>query len=1513
MGEATNRFKAGLNQDINIADYPSDNYYDAMNMQSVSKGDFSLGNIEIEKGMNISFSFLSTIKVFEVASGTTWGGTITFGTDDPIIVASGTSIYNFPSGVTYSVPLSDNDSSQFTPNNSHLYIHQNWAVTQYLNKIVIVSYLGKSITLTPSSGGTLTEVASYGSRPNLRVLGYTNIRDYSILFTTVNTNNSLSPSNTVGQIWKVLFNSDGTVTATNVQLLYEGVLNFSTRYPITAKAFFINDKYVKVYFSDSYNKVRHFNANDPTLFSKQSNQFDLLADVVFVKPQVTQILTGGNYQSGVVQYAYQLYNKYGTETVMSPLSNQIPLTSSTDGYGTSDAFKGDPIEINTGKAIKIKIGSIDTRFEYIKLYAIHSKVDTISPEIKLIADQKILFKTSSSFEFIDDGFNFLGNITLQEFRNYYKNLFGAESIELQNNRLVAAGLNESFFDISFDARAYRHDIAANQGYYWASERLFTANGTTYSVNTYANCENGSYATYKYQYDGATIGGTGPNVSYSFAWLPMELTADNLSVGASKGNQQWSSYSSDFVDNTSYTNYASPINASQMVGYKRGETYRFGIVFIDSKGRRSPAKWIGDIQFPDNTELVGNAYNPYTVVTSQHLTNSADKIPVGYYTTSLGDGTESYWYIDFGIIGSTTSRHDWSITVDGSTRTFTIMTEGYYDIANYMRDVNNWLKSSYAFGGNLLYAIFTEPTVSDPNLSITILVLDKAAHTITAKIMVDTTEYTFTYVAGVSGSTIGSTTTNTHIYNSTDSKPTAKVLYPIFAVKNVPTDEFGNLCSYQIVRAVRTEKDKTRLSQGLLVGARQESYNFYPIFGSGSISSRSSGVQYGDRTILNSVNTLVNFISPEVNFRKLSVRNTDILSITGSIPTTSRYWINDTKSNIFKVYNIIPMTAVDVTIVDSGIIKAETDIESPMLQKVKDYNIYNVVKDNNGDKVGVGGTSMFLATSAISISAGNATDMFIAEIKRTLTDQYGGSSYYDKLNTEYIDCGHFSAGHSGSQNNLVFGGDTYIAYFDFLRCAWRNKLDNRGSTERNEVLYIPVETSINLDYRYDNCFSKLSLIDPTNVKYVQEFAGDYSGIVGSTDPKNPSNYYQEYDLYLENLVYSKPNSLNKYLAKPYELETEETDCMIRVSEEFDYNNMVDQLLNFLPQNFKIVETQYGKINHIMTSTDSILFFQDKAIGVVPISERSVIQDTNGIGLVLGTGDIIGKFKYLSKNSGTRHKSSICETDFGIYYFDSQTKSLNHISKELENVTFTGGLMSYMNTNIADGLLDDNNVLNNYGFLTAYNKNYNTLYFTVLNNSTKWTVSYNENTKSFISFHTYTPSIYILDPYGNLHSEDPSTLGTFYCHNKGDYGKYYGSYANSYITSLVGGKTDKKFANISFNVDIGKTSLSSATNTYRVSDTISKLQFWNSYQTTADLTTVVYPTAPSAEQIQLRNKFANWRTIIPIASTNSPTNDAATRNTRFFDKHLFVKMTYTNSSNNRRCVLSDLTVYYQDAIL
>ena len=148
--------------------------------------------------------------------------------------------------------------------------------------------------------------------------------------------------------------------------------------------------------------------------------------------------------------------------------------------------------------------------------------------------------------------------------------------------------------------------------------------------------------YSWQANGLVLGGTGPNISYRF--VTQELKGDDAQLtsaqfesfdgdvsgynGTSTINGDWffdencnhyepqpiesclvnpneTSGVSEYLGVPGQTynqqgtieNFKSSYQYSLFEGYARGEVYRFGIVFYNSKGAPSFVNWIGDIKFP----------------------------------------------------------------------------------------------------------------------------------------------------------------------------------------------------------------------------------------------------------------------------------------------------------------------------------------------------------------------------------------------------------------------------------------------------------------------------------------------------------------------------------------------------------------------------------------------------------------------------------------------------------------------------------------------------------------------------------------------------------------------------------------------------------------------------------------------------------------------------------------------------------------------------------------------------
>jgi len=353
--------------------------------------------------------------------------------------------------------------------------------------------------------------------------------------------------------------------------------------------------------------------------------------------------------------------------------------------------------------------------------------------------------------------------------------------------------------------------------------------------------------------------------------------------------------------------------------------------------------------------------------------------------------------------------------------------------------------------------------------------------------------------------------------------------------------------------------------------------------------------------------LHNFLSPEVNFLKKQIPSGSIQAIGScSFVTTA-----DQAGTGYNLYNWLKLNSLNTltksstpsTIVESRIVPPGYEAQ---------YTInnfpYKNYRWNSSNEFGYMCTNMVMAVSgSIDVTGFTVTEYIIANIVKTLSNQYGGQSYSGRLNNKYIDCRQTIT----NDVSTVYGGDTFIGYFDLLYGIF----DLTGNVTHNnqQEYFFPIETSINLTLRHDICPSKA---DADNYMF-QETAGTHTTALFSGQ-----TFTQQTDLYLYNQVYSRENDVISYFSKPLNFSNNKTfDARILSSEVKRTNEEIDSWTTFLATNYVDVDATYGPINKIVTFGKRLYFFQDKALGWASVNERSLITpDSTGAVLSLGNSAI-----------------------------------------------------------------------------------------------------------------------------------------------------------------------------------------------------------------------------------------------------------------------------------------------------
>jgi hypothetical protein len=509
------------------------------------------------------------------------------------------------------------------------------------------------------------------------------------------------------------------------------------------------------------------------------SDFNLLIDVQFTKPLFNGIV-GGSLDAGCYTYSYQLYKLYGQETAFSPVGELIPISTNLD-Y----PIQGSNRDTNSGKGINVLLTGLPTNFTNVRLVAIQYTDLNITPTIRIVADIDIP-SGSNTLNIIDTGQS-LGSYTVEEFRTLNTQFLIPATLESYKNYLFLADIKEDVFwnqDLEdWDARAYRFigldvDSVNRYGYIYDSsgnQQLYL-NGTNYNwvekdwdcVNPYNDIANDSDigVRFKYQSNGATLGGEGINISYYFTledW-PIDIflnTSFKESVGITDNEHQlW-------------------LTGGRR-GFTRGDVYRFGIVFYDKYGRSSFAKWIGDIRMPEindgNISYIQPLQQENLITISGNATNVGETLTIN---------------IDYG--GST---HVYTYTT-------TLLNE---DTGTLLIGLESLLSAD----DNLILICSIIPDVF--NNTITLEFNDNQSHIVTVSDVssADISESLLQAYAPGYYAVIGSQYYLTKEDNNT---LYARHLLPVFQVGTLPTGAI----SYKIVYVKRSDGDKNVVSSGIGTG------------------------------------------------------------------------------------------------------------------------------------------------------------------------------------------------------------------------------------------------------------------------------------------------------------------------------------------------------------------------------------------------------------------------------------------------------------------------------------------------------------------------------------------------------------------------------------------------------------------------------------------------------------------------------------------------------------------------
>ena len=411
---------------------------------------------------------------------------------------------------------------------------------------------------------------------------------------------------------------------------------------------------IKLYIADGIHQILIMDVlskTAPTSINDIStNQYESL-----LPPKISE-LTYGSLKAGKNQYAFQFYSKYKQQTSMSPLSRLINVVNVVDDfYEFNGAKEGD--FTNMGVKLKIQIPN-DSNYDLIKIYRVYYQQNSETPDVDLIFDGNFVSVTEEDgkkyFYHLDSSNNSISKISVNDFNSKSGLYMIPRVIESKDDYLFAAQIkeykdtNRSFDDIntiSISASSDEHVQFLNTNDEYTTEKKYSIDeiknnkwelfdkltkekdcwnpctqndtGINYDIST-------SQFLYTFPDENGDqyYGGSGKHVDWKFITtiLPADYTqllfnkngtyrpaigysgrgmthSDGYKYYIKKDGllKQAGKFRVPDLKNDSYQN---PVVVSELLSLRRGETYRFGIIFTDKKGVSSPVKWIADITVPD---------------------------------------------------------------------------------------------------------------------------------------------------------------------------------------------------------------------------------------------------------------------------------------------------------------------------------------------------------------------------------------------------------------------------------------------------------------------------------------------------------------------------------------------------------------------------------------------------------------------------------------------------------------------------------------------------------------------------------------------------------------------------------------------------------------------------------------------------------------------------------------------------------------------------------------------------
>ena len=1256
------------------------------------------------------------------------------------------------------------------------------------------------------------------------------------------------------------------------KVLYYGHLGFDVRYPIETLVSYESENIQKVYWTDGLNQPRVINVvydKNPTLLTDTS--FDFVQELALKEEvKVTKIFGSGEFPAGVIQYVFTYYNKYGQESNIF-YTTPLQYISYVDRGGSADS--------KIANSFRIEVSGIDQNFEYLRVYSILRTSKDATPFCKRVQDIEI---TGDKATFIDTG---LQGDTIDPTELLY---LGGEEISVETMEQKDGTLFLGNVKVTRPQLTIKDRLLKDNGVERGEENYPLANGNVVSYRDARDFSLVSKEPFTYantlscldELEGHIFEGASGFKSNEYYRLGIQFQYKNGKWSepcwiGDKKEENKPVYFGDAYPNNNLVLIEMPgfrytLNDKELLKELHNEGYRkarpvFAVPKLSDRtvllqGIGCPTMYRKSSRHASDKEGEGTLYAQSSWL-FRVPTSFKDKDNDNYDNSDAknGGGKVSYYgklysqyEIPMIINGKNTDEEDPAKIKSPYLRSTEIM--GSFDDEHtfYVDDMMATVHSPELIFDTAFYSMDFQNCkmrkIGHVNLGDTYGDID--IQTSTPAIGSDAAGFVHrSVVTDGAAALITAPFYNDYIVDDLDEEGTKfgayntsspAIDYPVYMWhKN------GSL-NNDVNRANRSAELLKKKISNYRLGTTLEyenesdySVEDMQLFSSDELSI----IKVAGHVYMGNVETMLIPTAPSTYYLigspwRSSVDtdffsdSTFMLALKDPNNENSHYGVWQWARGHY----VLGDSYWDWWSTDSGKdigdhVKGLCQWREPISMKYKSTP-HIVVKLKHS------GTSFGSMMTPDGIFKGRAEDTNIqnviplVEIYKDYNPDtlYGGTSDEALRAATWIPCGPAQS-FDGDTDSLTLEykwGDTYFQRFECLKTYPFTQEDKNQVVE---IASFMCETRVNIDGRYDRNRAQTSNLNMT-----------------------PQNFN------LLNPVYSQMDNFFSY----------------KMMDEDDYKNVtypnnitwtktkqngadIDLWTNITMANTLELDGNKGTINKLVRMNNQLLAFQDSGIAQILYNENTQISTTEGVPIEIANSDKVQGKRYLSDTVGCSNKWSMAQTPNGIYFMDSNEKSIYLFNGQLNNLSTAGGFNSWAKQYIPSSEVKWN-PSNFNNFVAYYDKMNQDVLF--INNETA--LAYSEKFNCFTSFYDYggTPYFDNLDDIGIWLKGDK-----LWKHQAGEYGNFFGE-NKPYSMTLIANQEpqmDKIFTNLEFRACVNEEGVyDESKDKFVPSLPFDRLEVWDEYQ--HGITILTNRNQGSRFEHGLLNgilsrKFRIWRCDIP----------------------------------------------------